>query len=103
MCNLYLFSSDNASILTRASAATIGEKGADTLFGSGGDYLDLPEMKEEKSVLLATGSADPYAYIYNVGEVNNNLYTLERRKKRKRGETDPLLFFLGKCRTDATS
>ena len=38
-------------------------------------------MKEEKSVLLATGSADPYAYIYNVGEVNKNLYTLENEKK----------------------
>lgn len=24
---------------------------------------------EEKSVLLATGSADPYAYLYNIGEV----------------------------------
>ncbi|KAI8339023.1 WD40-repeat-containing domain protein [Chlamydoabsidia padenii] len=34
------------------------------------DYLsELAEPKEEKSVLLATGSADPYVYLYNVGEV----------------------------------
>jgi hypothetical protein len=27
---------------------------------------------EEKSVLLATGSAEPYAYLYNIGEVNED-------------------------------
>lgn len=39
------------------------------------DYLlDPQEPKEEKSVLLATGSADPYAYLYNVGEVMNSSF-----------------------------
>ena len=62
------FAVDNASILTRQTAPTIGDKDTD-LLASGGDYVEFPEMKEEKSVLLATGSADPYAYLYNVGEV----------------------------------
>lgn len=43
------------------------------MLSSGVDYLDLQEPKEEKSVLLATGSAEPYAYLYNVGEVNFSL------------------------------
>ncbi|KAI9276946.1 WD40-repeat-containing domain protein [Phascolomyces articulosus] len=71
--SFYCGSGYNASILTRSSAATVGDKDSDSHFGSSSDYLDLPEMKEEKSVLLATGSADPYAYIYNVGEDNAEL------------------------------
>ncbi|RUS14250.1 hypothetical protein BC938DRAFT_477450 [Jimgerdemannia flammicorona] len=34
------------------------------------------EAPPERSVLLATGSADPYAYLYNVGEVRALLWGL---------------------------
>ncbi|SAM09249.1 hypothetical protein [Absidia glauca] len=47
------------------------------------DYLsELAEPKEEKSVLLATGSADPYVYLYNVGEDRSELM------QRMEGHTD---------------
>lgn len=53
---------DNASIRTRTPAKSDDDVDPN-------DYLKLFEPKEEESVLLATGSADPYAYLYNVGEV----------------------------------
>ncbi|KAI8145099.1 WD40-repeat-containing domain protein [Fennellomyces sp. T-0311] len=79
--SFYCGSGYNASILSRPTAATIGDKDTD-LLASGGDYVEFPEMKEEKSVLLATGSADPYAYLYNVGEDSAELM------QRLEGHTD---------------
>lgn len=60
---------DNASIVSRPSPLATGDSDPDRALTSTGDFS---EPKEEKSVLLATGSADPYAYLYNVGEVFNN-------------------------------
>jgi COMPASS component SWD3 len=36
-------------------------------------YINPSSSIEEKSVLLATGSSDPYVYLYNIGEVRYSL------------------------------
>ncbi|KAH8548820.1 WD40-repeat-containing domain protein [Umbelopsis sp. PMI_123] len=59
---------------------------------------------EEKSVLLATGSADPYAYLYNIGENSSELM------QRLEGHTDrvyavnfhPTEPILASCSADST-
>ncbi|KAI8981083.1 WD40-repeat-containing domain protein [Pilobolus umbonatus] len=59
----------NSSILSKPSIMNDAYGDLD-LTNNPNEYLfDTQEPKEEKSVLLATGSADPYAYLYNVGEV----------------------------------
>lgn len=72
--SFYCGSGYNASILSRPSAPN----DMDDLKTSA--EPDAP--KEEKSVLLATGSADPYAYLYNVGEDSAELM------QRLEGHTD---------------
>ncbi|KAI8078625.1 WD40-repeat-containing domain protein [Halteromyces radiatus] len=67
--SFYCGSEYNSSILSRPSMMT-NEYGDPDFQSTPSDYLsEIAEPKEEKSVLLATGSADPYAYLYNVGEV----------------------------------
>ncbi|CAO3697574.1 unnamed protein product [Rhizopus microsporus] len=66
--SFYCGSGYNSSILSKHSVAN--DYGDIDIATTPVDYLlDPQELKEEKSVLLATGSADPYAYLYNVGEV----------------------------------
>jgi len=80
--SFYCGSSYNSSILTKPSTTNDVYGDAD-LAPNPGDYLfDAQEPKEEKSVLLATGSADPYAYLYNVGEDSAELM------QRLEGHTD---------------
>ena len=80
--SFYCGSGYNSSILSKPS--TINDVYGDSdLTPNPGDYLfDAQEPKEEKSVLLATGSADPYAYLYNVGEDSAELM------QRLEGHTD---------------
>ncbi|KAI8048748.1 WD40-repeat-containing domain protein [Gilbertella persicaria] len=80
--SFYCGSGYNSSILSKPSTAN--EVYGDTdLTPNPSDYLfDAQEPKEEKSVLLATGSADPYAYLYNVGEESAELM------QRLEGHTD---------------
>ncbi|GAN05555.1 WD repeat domain 5B [Mucor ambiguus] len=80
--SFYCGSGYNSSILTKPST-TNDVYGDVDLTPNPGDYLfDTQEPKEEKSVLLATGSADPYAYLYNVGEDSAELM------QRLEGHTD---------------
>ncbi|KAI8370769.1 WD40-repeat-containing domain protein [Choanephora cucurbitarum] len=81
--SFYCGSGYNSSILSKAH--TVPEVYGDTdLAPNPSDYhsFDTQEPKEEKSVLLATGSADPYAYLYNVGEDSAELM------QRLEGHTD---------------
>ncbi|OBZ84872.1 WD repeat-containing protein 5 [Choanephora cucurbitarum] len=81
--SFYCGSGYNSSILSKAP--TVPEVYGDTdLAPNPSDYhsFDTQEPKEEKSVLLATGSADPYAYLYNVGEDSAELM------QRLEGHTD---------------
>ncbi|KAL1927911.1 hypothetical protein VTP01DRAFT_3316 [Rhizomucor pusillus] len=73
--SFYCGSGYNASIRTRTPAKSDDDVDPN-------DYLKLFEPKEEESVLLATGSADPYAYLYNVGEGTAELM------QRLEGHTD---------------
>ncbi|KAI8646785.1 WD40-repeat-containing domain protein [Parasitella parasitica] len=80
--SFYCGSGYNSSILSKPSA-TNDVYGDSDLAPNPGDYLfDSHEPREEKSVLLATGSADPYAYLYNVGEDSAELM------QRLEGHTD---------------
>ncbi|CAO3630852.1 unnamed protein product [Mucor hiemalis] len=80
--SFYCGSGYNSSILSKPSA-TNDVYGDSDLVPNPGDYLfDAQVPKEEKSVLLATGSADPYAYLYNVGEDSAELM------QRLEGHTD---------------
>ncbi|KAG1459361.1 hypothetical protein G6F56_006178 [Rhizopus delemar] len=80
--SFYCGSSYNSSILSKTPTAN-DVYGDIDLTTSPADYLlDPQEPKEEKSVLLATGSADPYAYLYNVGEDSAELM------QRLEGHTD---------------
>ncbi|GAA5816702.1 hypothetical protein MFLAVUS_010234 [Mucor flavus] len=80
--SFYCGSGYNSSILSKAST-TNDVYGDSDLTPTTGDYLfDSHEPKEEKSVILATGSADPYAYLYNVGEDSAELM------QRLEGHTD---------------
>ncbi|KAG2211100.1 hypothetical protein INT46_004699 [Mucor plumbeus] len=80
--SFYCGSGYNSSILSKPSN-TNDIYGDSDLTPNPGDYLfDAQEPKEEKSVLLATGSADPYAYLYNVGEDSAELM------QRLEGHTD---------------
>ncbi|KAI8882246.1 WD40 repeat-like protein [Backusella circina FSU 941] len=80
--SFYCGSGYNSSILSRPSG-TNDVYGDPDMTTNPGDYLfDSQEPKEEKSVLLATGSADPYAYLYNVGEDSAELM------QRLEGHTD---------------
>ncbi|KAI8384092.1 WD40-repeat-containing domain protein [Blakeslea trispora] len=81
--SFYCGSGYNSSILSKPH--TVPEVYGDTdLAPNPSDYhsFDAQEPKEEKSVLLATGSADPYAYLYNVGEDSAELM------QRLEGHTD---------------
>ncbi|CDH60107.1 wd repeat domain [Lichtheimia corymbifera JMRC:FSU:9682] len=77
--SFYCGSGYNASIVSRPSPLATGDSDPDRALTSTGDFS---EPKEEKSVLLATGSADPYAYLYNVGEESAELM------QRLEGHTD---------------
>ncbi|KAI9487453.1 MAG: WD40-repeat-containing domain protein [Benjaminiella poitrasii] len=67
--SFYCGSGYNSSILSKPPITNDIYADSDLISNNPGDYLfDTQEPKEEKSVLLATGSADPYAYLYNVGE-----------------------------------
>ncbi|KAI8393426.1 WD40-repeat-containing domain protein [Radiomyces spectabilis] len=80
--SFYCGSGYNSSILSRPST-TNDVYGDPDLSPNPSEYFnDLAEPKEEKSVLLATGSADPYAYLYNVGEDSAELM------QRLEGHTD---------------
>ncbi|CEP19939.1 hypothetical protein [Parasitella parasitica] len=80
--SFYCGSGYNSSILSKPSVAN-DVYGDSDLTPNPGDFLfDSQEPKEEKSVLLATGSADPYAYLYNVGEDSAELM------QRLEGHTD---------------
>ncbi|ORZ23986.1 WD40-repeat-containing domain protein [Absidia repens] len=71
--SFYCGSEYNSSIKSRPST-TSNDYGDPDIASTPSDYLtELAEPKEEKSVLLATGSADPYAYLYNVGEVRQKV------------------------------
>ncbi|KAG0170902.1 hypothetical protein DFQ28_001421 [Apophysomyces sp. BC1034] len=81
--SFYCGSGYNSSILSRPTTTPTEAYNSADLVPSPGEYLaELAEPKEEKSVLLATGSADPYAYLYNVGEDSAELM------QRLEGHTD---------------
>ncbi|ORX48481.1 WD40 repeat-like protein [Hesseltinella vesiculosa] len=67
--SFYCGSEYNSSIVSRPTATTTVNEDTDAATAPGDYLLELAEPREEKSVLLATGSADAYAYLYNVGEV----------------------------------
>ncbi|CAO3606838.1 unnamed protein product [Cunninghamella echinulata] len=66
--SFYCGSEYNSSIISRPTSTANDDSDKSNIKR---DYFSSTELgpKEEKSVLLATGSADPYAYLYNVGEV----------------------------------
>ncbi|KAI8972008.1 WD40-repeat-containing domain protein [Mycotypha africana] len=68
--SFYCGSGYNSCIMSKPSVND--SYGDSDLLPNSSDYLFentvSQEPKEEKSVLLATGSVDPYAYLYNVGE-----------------------------------
>ncbi|KAI8064541.1 WD40-repeat-containing domain protein [Gongronella butleri] len=80
--SFYCGSEYNASIVSRPSATTTTQEDIDAASAAGDYLLEMAEPREEKSVLLATGSVDPYAYIYNVGEDRAELM------QRLEGHTD---------------
>ncbi|KAG1219422.1 hypothetical protein G6F35_007502 [Rhizopus arrhizus] len=83
--SFYCGSSYNSSILSKQTAMNDIYGDVDMSANPVDYLLDPQEPKEEKSVLLATGSADPYAYLYNVGEGSAELM------QRLEGHTDRVL------------
>ncbi|OAD77205.1 hypothetical protein PHYBLDRAFT_78991 [Phycomyces blakesleeanus NRRL 1555(-)] len=103
--SFYCGSGYNSSIISRPTVPFINDLYSDPdLVSNPGEYFDVAEPKEEKSVLLATGSADPYAYLYNVGEDSAELM------QRLEGHTDrvyavnfhPTEPILASCSADCT-
>ncbi|KAI7861853.1 WD40-repeat-containing domain protein [Spinellus fusiger] len=99
--SFYCGSGYNSSIISRPTATDIYSDGDLT---PNPEYPETTEPREEKSVLLATGSADPYAYLYNVGEDSAELM------QRLEGHTDrvyavnfhPTKPILASCSADCT-
>ncbi|CAO3606834.1 unnamed protein product [Cunninghamella echinulata] len=79
--SFYCGSEYNSSIISRPTSTANDDSDKSNIKR---DYFSSTELgpKEEKSVLLATGSADPYAYLYNVGEDRAELM------QRLEGHTD---------------